>query len=290
MPQGTWALIVHGGATEIGVDEREAYRRGCESAAGAGREVLLRGGSAVEAVVAAVRSLEADVTFNAGLGAARNADGRVQRDAAVMDGATLEVGAAAAVEGVVHPVEFAASLLRDEEVLLVGAGAERVAAERGFTGPPDESEPTRPRTHDTVGCVALDVDGHIAAAVSTGGLDGSRPGRVGDSPLPGGGFFADDEVGGVVLSGSGEQIARVALAAWVEHRLREGQTAADAASSALDRLARVGGEAGLIVIDRAGRLGWAHNSPDFAVACTTSDEPLRSFTRAPAPGAREERP
>src|SRR5699024_154119 len=120
------------------------------SAAGAGREVLLRGGSAVEAVVAAVRSLEADVTFNAGLGAARNADGRVQRDAAVMDGATLEVGAAAAVEGVVHPVEFAASLLRDEEVLLVGAGAERVAAERGFTGPPDKSEPTRPRTHDTV--------------------------------------------------------------------------------------------------------------------------------------------
>ena len=284
MATSAWALIVHGGATTIADAERDAYRRGCEAAAAVGRDVLVDGGSAVDAVVAAVHVLESDPTFNAGIGAALNADGRVQRDAAVMDGETLDVGAVAAVEGVVHPVDFAASLLRDEEVLLVGPGAERVAAERGFTGPPpDGAEPPGSGTHNTVGCVALDREGHLAAAVSTGGLDGSRPGRVGDSPLPGGGFFADDEIGAVVLSGSGEQIARVSLAAWVEHRLRDGLVPQKASAQALDRLTRVGGEAGLIAIDRDGRMGWAYSSPDFALAHVTDGEPVHAYTRPPHP-------
>jgi beta-aspartyl-peptidase (threonine type) len=123
---------------------------------------------------------------------------------------------------------------------------------------------------DTVGCVALDVHGDVAAAVSTGGLPGSPPGRVGDSPLPGAGFYADDRLAAVALSGDGESIARVTLATRVMHGLEmlHPQAAAEQALTALDR---VGGEAGAIVVDRHGRVGWAHRSADFAIAYATSD-------------------
>lgn len=281
---GAWALILHGGASEIPDEERDAYLSGCETALAAGREVLERAGSATDAVVAAVRSLESDPTFNAGTGAARNAEGEVQCDAAVMDGTTLDVGAVAAVRGVGHPVEFAASLLRDDEILIVDRGAEDLAARRGLTGSaPAPAAPGRKRTHDTVGCVAVDGEGHFATAVSTGGLDGSRRGRVGDSPLPGGGFFAEDGVGAVVLSGAGEQIARVATASWVMQALSDGQDSVGAAAAGLARLERVQGKGGLIVVDAHGRLGWAHSSPDFAVAWAVAAGDGGSFTRSPEP-------
>lgn len=283
-PTGRWAIVVHGGATEIPDDRRAAYREGCERAATAGRRLLERGGSATEAVVAAVRVLESDRTFNAGVGSVLNADGRVQADASVMDGATLDVGAVAAVEHVRHPVEVAHALLREEPILLVGEGAERFARERGLEGP-SLTVLTNGSTeaHDTVGCVALDLDGHVATAVSTGGLPDAAAGRVGDSPLPGAGFFADDRVGGVVLSGSGERIARVALASWAVTRLGD-EDPVSVAGGAIEQLERVGGDAGIIIVDREGRLGWAHSSPDFAVAWATSDHDTESFTRASEPG------
>ena len=282
-----WAIIVHGGATEIPEEKRADYREGCERAASAGRRVLEAGGPATEAVVAAVRVLEADRTFNAGIGSVLNADGKVQADASVMDGATLDVGAVAAIEHVRHPVEVAAALLREEEVLLVADGAERFAREHGLEGPALTALTTgETEAHDTVGCVALDADGHIATAVSTGGLPDAPAGRVGDSPLPGGGFYADDRVGGVVFSGSGERIARLALGAWAIARLGDDDPVTTA-GGAIAELERVGGDAGVIIVDRLGRVGWAHNSPDFAVAWATSEHRLQSFTEAPRPGGSD---
>jgi L-asparaginase / beta-aspartyl-peptidase len=272
----TWSLIVHGGAKEIAPDKERANRRGCIEAAAAGRAVLEHGGTAVDAVEAAIRVLERNPTFNAGFGSDRNADGEVEMDAALMDGSTLDIGAVAAVRGVHHPISVARKMLGKPPTLLVAEGARRFAADQGVQlGGPDElivSGSTKAGTHDhdTVGCVALDRSGRIAAGTSTGGLDGTLPGRVGDSPLPGCGLYADDQVGGVAFSGDGESIARVLLAARVVQALETGADPQGAIGISLGQLGRVGGEAGGIAIDRQGRIGFAHNTPHFAVAWITA--------------------
>jgi beta-aspartyl-peptidase (threonine type) len=161
--------------------------------------------------------------------------------------------------------------------LLVGEGARRFAAAHGAElCDPAELIPPRPdgsaqgtHGHDTVGCVALDSSGRIAAGTSTGGLDGTHPGRVGDSPLPGCGFYADDAAGGSAFSGDGECIARVLLAARVMQALERDQSPQAAAEASLAYLERAGGKAGGIVLDCQGRIGWAHNSSHFAVAWMT---------------------
>jgi beta-aspartyl-peptidase (threonine type) len=201
-------------------------------------------------------------------------------DAGLMDGGGLQVGAVAALRGVRHPISVARRLLPESPVLLVGDEAGRFAAEKGAELC-DEAElrPDRPprrigAARDTVGCVALDLAGHIAAGTSTGGLDGQPPGRVGDSPLPGCGLYADDAVGGVSLSGDGEAIVRVITAARIiqDMNAEHPQHAVEAGIAALRR---VGGEAGAISIDRYGRVGWAHNTPHFAVSFATKDGPVR---------------
>jgi beta-aspartyl-peptidase (threonine type) len=274
----TWALIVHGGAKEIAPEQEEANRRGCLDALAAGRVILAQGGSAVEAVEAAIRILESDATFNAGYGSDLNADGEVEMDAALMDGSSLALGAVAAIQGVRHPISVARRMLTEPPTLLVSEGARRFAAahgaelcEPGELIPPRRDGPEEEKTHDhdTVGCVALDSTGRIAAGTSTGGLDDTLPGRVGDSPLPGCGFYADDQVGGVAFSGDGECIARTLLAARVMQVLEGGQPPQAALEASLTHLERVGGEAGGIVLDHLGRVGWAHNSSNFAVAWIT---------------------
>jgi beta-aspartyl-peptidase (threonine type) len=272
-PQGRWALIVHGGAKTIAGDRAYANRAGCRAATEAGAEILRRGGSAIAAAEAAVRLLEDDPVFNAGLGSVANADGDVEMDAAIMDGATPGVGAVAAVRRIRNPIGAAVAMLDALPVLLVGEGAERFASDRGIdlcdgsdmVSPPDD----RGAEHDTVGCVAFDTAGHVAAATSTGGLTGQLAGRVGDSPIPGAGLYADDLLGGVAFSGDGESILRTMLAARVINALETG-TAMQAAEAAIERLARVGGEAGAIVIDRVGRFGVAHNSKHFALGVHAS--------------------
>jgi len=271
----TWSLIVHGGAKEIPAEQGEANRRGCRDAIAAGRAVLERAGSAMEAVEAAIRVLESNPTFNAGFGSDQNTDGVVEMDAALMDGTTLDVGAVAAIKGVRHPVSVARRMLYEPPTLLVGDGARRFAVEHGIElCEPEElitssvGAPARPG-HDTVGCVALDSSGNIAAGTSTGGLNGTLPGRVGDSPLPGCGFYADDQVGAVALSGDGENIARVLLATRVIHSLDAGLDPDQSVRRSFAHLARVGGEAGAIALDRHGRIGWGHNSTHFAVAWIT---------------------
>ncbi len=268
----SWVLVLHGGAKDISEAERDRNRAGCLAALEAGAAVLRDGGEAVSSVEAAIRVLEDDATFNAGRGSVRNADGEVEMDAALMDGATLEFGGVAALRGVRHPVSVARALLRDQPVLLAGEGARRFADARGLGGaaPPLSAEEharmLAREAADTVGCVALDAAGNLAAGTSTGGLSGKHPGRVGDSPIPGCGLLAENGVGAVSFSGHGEAIARAVLAARVMQGIEAGLVPREAVWAALRRLERTGGDAGGIALDAQGRIGIAHNSPHFAVA------------------------
>lgn len=266
MRERPWALILHGGARTIAPDEAAAHRTGCLAAVEAGEAVLSSHGDALDAVEAVVRVLEADETFNAGQGAALNAEGVAELDAAVMTGADLAVGAVAALQGVRHPVSVARRLLAERETLLAGQGARRFALRQGLADRDvTAAEASRRRPPgDTVGCVVLDQLGRMAVGLSTGGLAGKAPGRLGDTPLPGCGFYVDDLVGGVALSGDGEAIARTMLAARIMLGMAD-QSPQSAARSALAQLERVGGEAGAIVLDRTGRFGCAHTSEHFAV-------------------------
>ena len=270
MAERTWAIVVHGGAKTIAPERAEANRAGCCNAAEAGARELRAGGSAIEAARIAIRALEDDLTFNAGTGSVRNAAGKIEMDAAIMDGATLAIGAVAAVRTLRNPIDAAHAMLGAPPILLVGEGAERFAADRRLAGRDSAAPMAVDPGHDTVGCVAMDSAGHVAAATSTGGLKGTLPGRVGDSPLPGCGFYAEDGIVGVSLSGDGEAIARTLLAGRIMRAL-EGGTAGLAATAIAAPLARVGGEAGAIVLDPAGRIGVSHTSDHFALALAASD-------------------
>lgn len=274
MAEAGWSIIVHGGARTIASAEAEAYRRGCARAATAGAQILDKGGSALEAARRAIVLLEDDPTFNAGRGSVANAAGDIEMDAGIMDGTSLAIGAVAAVRRVANPIEAAAALLDAPAILLVGEGADRFAYDVGLQRIDPGRLPT-PKTgpgHDTVGCVARDRSGHIAAGTSTGGIAGTLPGRVGDAPLPGCGFYADDAIGGVSLSGDGEAIARALLGARVVRAMEE-NSAPDAVGAFLAPMQRLDAEAGVIAVDAAGRIGAAHNSDHFAIAFASSDQP-----------------
>ena len=279
MAERAWAIIVHGGAKAIAPGQEQRHREGCLRALAIGRSILQRGGRALDAAEQAVRALEDDPTFNAGYGSVLNAEGAVECDAAIMDGKTLAVGAVAAVRTLRHPISVAAAMLPERPVLLVGDGAEAFARAKGAeTCAPGDLivETTGDPGCDTVGCVALDLTGDIAAATSTGGLTGAHAGRVGDSPLPGCGLYADNLTGGVSLSGEGERLIQTTLAARLMQALETLPPGA-AIAEALRHLSRVGGEAGLIVIDAKGRIDWDHNSAQFAVAYARAGQPPRAF-------------
>lgn len=283
MPDQRWLLIVHGGAKTIEPDQEMPSRKGCLAAANAGATVLRYGGGAVQAVEAAIRSLEDNPTFNAGCGSTPQASGAIEMDASIMDGRTLDVGGVAGVKRLRHPIEAARAVLAEKPVLLVADGAERFAQEHGVAliDPDQLCPPGLPKSEsDTVGCVAIDVHGHLAAGTSTGGLEGMPDGRVGDTALPGCGLYADDAVGAVALSGDGEAIARVTLAARIIQAMENGSASQAAAEAVLQQLARVQGEAGAIVLDRQGRIGVAHNSEHFALALIGDGVEPRTAVRA----------
>lgn len=278
----TWTIALHGGATEVEPEEEEAYRAGCLRALEAGRTILEGGGCAVDAVVAAIRVLEDDPTFNAGAGSARRADGSIEMDAALMDGRTLGLGAVTVIRDVRHPIAVALALVEEETCMLAGEGAQAFARERDLghrSVPPLRVAPERERvhSHDTVGCVARDRSGRLAAGTSTGGLDGARVGRVGDSPLPGCGFYADDAMGAVVLSGHGEPIARAMAAARILHDL-PARAPGEAIRGALDRVAALGGEAGAVLVTPDGRIAQDHTSREFCVASQAEGETQPTVT------------
>jgi beta-aspartyl-peptidase (threonine type) len=289
------AIVVHGGAGRLPTDPDRVERMRAGAAAGveAGHAVLARGGSALDAVEAAVVALEDDPEFNAGRGAALTADGGVELDASVMEGTGRTVGAVACVEGVRNPVRAARAVLRDgHHVLLVGTAARTFAAEHGvelcdpaelITGGQQEvlASGDRGWAAGTVGAVARDREGRLAAATSTGGTMGKRRGRVGDSPLIGAGTWADDDSVAVSCTGDGEAIIRVAMAHEVDALVRlRGLSLEQACAEALAGLARRGGHGGLIAVSAAGEVTARFTSPAMTRGWRVGDGPVHTAVGA----------
>ena len=282
-------LLVHGGAWAIPEDMAQAHLDGVRQAIAAGWKVLERGGSSVDAVEAAIVVMEDDETFDAGRGSFLTSDGRVQLDALMMDGATLRAGGVGCVERIRNPIRAARRVLDDSpHVYLVAEGAERFAEQHGvrlcsneelvIQREVDRLRETQEQTalgrppeffaeHDTVGAVALDDSGNLAAATSTGGTLNKTPGRVGDSSLIGCGCYADNESSAVSTTGWGEPIMKLVLAKWAADRVQQGLAPSAAAQMAIHRLeTRLAGHGGIILLDAEGRHGLAHNTPRMAWA------------------------
>jgi beta-aspartyl-peptidase (threonine type) len=263
---------VHGGAGPIKDNSLSARLEGCKLAARTGWHILERGGPAIDAVEAAVIVLEDNPLFNAGTGSTLNSLGEVEMDAAIMDGSSLRAGAVAAVCRVKNPISLARRVMDDgRHVMLAGEGALRFARQIDFPECPLDAlivEHARKRweeKHGTVGCVALDANGKVAVATSTGGIFNKLPGRVGDTPLLGCGTYAD-EFGGVSCTGHGEAIMRVVLAKSALEFVRNGATPRLAAEQAVAMLAdKTASGGGLIIVDRKGRVGYARNTTHMPV-------------------------
>ena len=294
-----YGLVLHGGA---GVIERKTmtaaleaeYRAKLTEARGAGYAILARGGTALDAVIAAVKILEDSPLFNAGKGAVFTADGTCELDASIMDGRTQAAGAIAGVRHIKNPITLARAVMeKSAHVMLTGDGAENFAKQQGFTFVPNDyfqtdsrrrqletaqerekqkavGRPTssleadhfsRTARYGTVGCVALDQAGNLAAGTSTGGMTNKKFGRVGDAPIIGAGTYAHNATCAVSATGWGEYFIRVGvardIAAQVEYK---GATLADAASATLAKVAALGGDGGVICIDRAGRIALPFNT------------------------------
>jgi beta-aspartyl-peptidase (threonine type) len=275
-----------------------AHLRGVRNALAAGWRVLERGGAALDAVEEAVVIMEDDETFDAGRGSFLNRDGKVQLDALIMDGATLRAGGVGCVERLRNPVRAARKILSESpHVYFVGEGAEQFAAEHGVPlcenkdlviareverlrdyqraagrlPQKDGNDLFAPEiSHDTVGAVALDRDGNIAAATSTGGTLNKAPGRLGDSSLIGCGCYADNLSAAVSTTGWGEPIMKLVLAKWTADRVLAGNLPEWAAQEAMNNLQqRLNGHGGIIVLNAQGQFGIAHNTPRMAWACKT---------------------
>ncbi len=283
------ALIVHGGAWQIPREQHAAHLAGCQAAHARGWQILSQGGSALDAVEAAIRLLEDDPTFDAGRGSVLNLAGDVELDAGLMEGGDLRAGSVVAVRTVSNPISLARAVLtQTEHVLLAGAGADAFARGIGFPTclPTDLIVPRELAnwrqhralgldrqaefglaTADTVGAVALDAAGMLAAGNSTGGTSFKLPGRVGDSALPGCGYYADNTLGAAVCTGWGEHIMRTTLARVTVDliaRLGDPQAAAEAAISGLQK--KLNGLAGVICLSPDGRVGRAHSTANLAHA------------------------
>uniref|UniRef100_A0A3P8TXY2 Isoaspartyl peptidase/L-asparaginase n=1 Tax=Amphiprion percula TaxID=161767 RepID=A0A3P8TXY2_AMPPE len=272
-------LVVHGGAWAIPDELAKASVDGVKTAACEGFSVLKRGGSALDAVEAAVRTLEDNTVFNAGHGAALNTDGEVELDAIVMDGRTLACGAVSSVQNIANPVSLARAVMeKTSHVMLTSRGANQFAESIGVpTVPTDKLVTEYERkewekqkayvtgvmedfnsqwAHDTVGAVAVDSAGNVACATSTGGIRNKMVGRVGDSPIIGSGGYADNFSGAVSCTGHGESILKVTLARLILSHIEQGKSVADASRLSLKHMGdRVRGAGGAIVVSPSGQ--WA---------------------------------
>lgn len=293
----TYSIAIHGGAGTIlpslmTPEKEAAYHAGLARALEAGRQVLSTGGAALDAVTAAVMALEDEPLFNAGRGAVYNAAGVQEMDACIMDGRDRRTGAVAGIFGPRNPILAARAVMeRTSHVLMIGEGALAIAHDAGlefaardyfFTqsrwdalqetlaqraAGAEDADPAR--RHGTVGAVARDMHGNIAAATSTGGMTGKTPGRVGDSPVVGGGTFADNATCAVSGTGHGEVFIRWCAAHEIAARMRHaGQSLYDAAEHVVMRdLAENDGSGGLIAVDAAGNVAMPFNSPGMYRGC-----------------------
>jgi beta-aspartyl-peptidase (threonine type) len=298
-----WVIQIHGGAGAMMPGSLASHldalsRQALHRALAAGATILDEGGCALDAVEASVRMLEDDPLFNAGHGAVFTADGVNELDAAIMDGATRRAGAVAGVTRSRNPVSLARAVMETSpHVLLAGVGADRFAEEAGV----EQVEPSYFRTQErwqqleamkaagdgaalfdanvkfgTVGAVAMDSQGHLAAATSTGGLTGKRPGRIGDSPVIGAGTYADDRCCAVSATGSGEFYIRAALAHEIGARIRFlGEAAQLAADTVQAETKALGGDGGLIIISNRGEAAWSFNTPGmYRGRAMAGEEPI----------------
>ncbi len=282
-----WTLLVHGGAgmltrDTVSADADAAARAGLDAALAAGEAVLAGGGGALDAVEAAVRVLEDDPAFNSARGAVLTYDGTIELDAAIMDGRDRSAGAVAGVTGSRHPVTLARAVMEHSpHVLLAGRGADVFAAEQGIEQAGPDWFMTEERRaqldamkadpdnwfdvdmkYGTVGAVAVDAAGHVAAATSTGGVTAKRWGRIGDSPLIGAGTYADDRACAMSATGSGEFFIRVGVGHEIAARIRlAGETLQVAADTVLAETRALGGTGGVIVVGPDGDAAWSLTTP-----------------------------
>jgi len=295
MQNEKFGLVIHGGAGTIDranmtPEKEREYRAGLERALAAGYDILKRGGSSLEATEAAVRVLEDDPHFNAGRGSVFTSAGTNEMDAAIMDGKTLAAGAVASLKHIKNPISLARLVLeKSGHVMMDGEGAEAFAKENGVELVDQKYFFTQERwdalqkikaaekhrtggagkavlitdqdRHGTVGAVALDKNGNLAAATSTGGTTNKRPGRVGDSPIIGAGTYANDATCAVSATGDGEYFIRASvghdISALMEYR---GRPLKEAAQAVLDKVGKLGGTGGLIAIDREGNIALPFNT------------------------------
>ena len=292
MPQ-TPVLVVHGGAWAMPDDVLEDHLRGVRQALATGWRMLERGATAMDAVEAAIAAMEDDETFDAGRGSFLTRNATVQLDALMMDGATLRAGGVGCVERIRNPIQAARLVLeKSPHVYFVAEGAEKFAEEQGMklcgnqeliirrevdrlkqaqikaaAGKPDATFGGPEFGHDTVGAVALDMHGNIAAGTSTGGTLNKAPGRVGDSSLIGCGCYADNMSAAASCTGWGEPIMKLVLAKRAADRVREGRSPEASCIECINYLkARLNGHGGMILLDAQGRIGISHNTPNMAWA------------------------
>jgi len=282
-----WKLVIHGGAgvierESISPEREQSIRLGLESALDAGSMMLEAGGSALDAVEAAVRALEDDPNFNAGRGAVFTHDGLIELDAAIMDGRSRAAGAVAGVRTTRNPVSLARAVMeKTPHVFLGGSGADEFAREQELEQVPPEWFETKERRrqlekvkatrseafdvelkYGTVGAVALDKNGDVAAATSTGGLTGKRWGRIGDTPVIGAGTYADDRSAAVSGTGTGEIFIRAVAGHQLGERVRlKGESLQQALDATLADIAGLGGSGGLIAVTCRGEAAWAFTTP-----------------------------
>jgi beta-aspartyl-peptidase (threonine type) len=298
-----FGLAIHGGAgtlprAELGGEAEQRYRAGLQEALDAGYAVLAAGGGSVDAVTRAVVLLEDNPLFNAGRGAVFTLDGRNELDASIMDGSNLQAGAVCGLTKIKNPIELARAVMEhSDQVMLAGAGAEEFAQSRGMSFVPQSYFYTPERWQQlerirggdsslsaltishvgTVGAVALDAHGRLAAATSTGGMTGKRYQRIGDSPIIGAGTYADDRCCAVSATGHGEIFIRAAVAHDICARMRfAGRSLAQAVREVvLGELVELRGEGGVIAIDTQGNISMEFNSEGMFRACRKSGEDPR---------------
>jgi len=284
-------IAVHGGAWDIPDDKVKENISGVEKAARDGWKILEGGGSAIDAVIAALNNMEDNPVFDAGIGSVLTEDGTVEMDALIMDGGSLEAGAVAGLRDVRYPVNLARIVMEETpHVFIIGEGAnklaeefkvERVTQELLITGDArkglerwlKDQKYGEIFDHETVGAVALDDDGNLSAATSTGGVTGKRVGRVGDVPIVGSGGYADNRVGAVSSTGHGESILKVNLARLVLNYTEEGMEIKEATEKALIYMEdRVNGKGGLIAVDTEGNLAHAFTTKRMVWATIAKGE------------------
>lgn len=278
-----WTLLVHGGAgvmrrAEMTAEMDAAYRAGLNDALAAGSKVLAGGGDAVDAVEAAVRVLEDNPNFNAGRGAVLTREGVAELDASIMDGRNRKAGAVAQVRKVKNPIGMARYVMdKTNRVMFAGPDVDEMAAKAGKELVPPDYFITPRRLealkramagtfepmdrYGTVGAVAMDAKGNLAAATSTGGMNAKPPGRVGDSPIIGAGTYADNASCAVSATGDGEYFIRASVARMICARVQmQGMTAEQAATATLNEVEALGGTGGVIVLSHKGDVALSMNT------------------------------